>query len=173
MVPPRPPIPPPNPPLALPFASISSPTPSSTFAPTTNPPPLDAFGKFLQLATSCFRHLGWDNFIASSRGRGNITPNVHLLDHPAANLLHSLSTIGAPAQGTLPAWSLSHRDAMMARGSHSSASAHYHFLRNEMADMMAKGYWTILPYRLVRHLPNLRISNWSRPPTRPPTSNNR
>ena len=27
-----------------------------------------------------------------------------------------------------------------------------------MADMICKGYWVVLPYHLVRHLPNLRIS---------------
>ncbi len=55
-------------------------------------------------------------------------------------------------------WTLAHRDACMARGSHASAHAHAAFLRSEMADMVAKGYWTVLPYRLVRELHNLQLS---------------
>ncbi len=46
----------------------------------------------------------------------------------------------------------------MARGSHASAHSHAAFLRSEMADMVAKGYWTVLPYRLVRQLRNLQLS---------------
>ena len=35
-----------------------------------------------------------------------------------------------------------------------------------MADMIRKGYWVVLPYHLVRHLPNLRISPMGAVPQR-------
>ena len=47
----------------------------------------------------------------------------------------------------------------MAYGSHASATQYYDFLRTEMADMARLGYWTVLPYRLVRLLlRRLRLS---------------
>jgi hypothetical protein len=46
----------------------------------------------------------------------------------------------------------------MARGSHASTHEHQVFLRVEMADMVAKGFWIVLPYSQVRSLPGLRIS---------------
>jgi hypothetical protein len=46
----------------------------------------------------------------------------------------------------------------MARGSHKSATEYIDFLNEEMTDMVNKQYWVVLPYKHVRHLPNLRIS---------------
>ena len=46
----------------------------------------------------------------------------------------------------------------MQRGLHPSTAPYLHFLENDMADMIRKGYWVVLPYHLVRHLPNLQIS---------------
>ena len=46
----------------------------------------------------------------------------------------------------------------LARGSHQSALSHMEFLRDEMADMIDQGYWVILPYSNVLHLPHLRLS---------------
>jgi len=138
MVPPRPPIPPPIPPPVPPQFPIDTSThPVSTAV--TGPEPSDALGKFLQLTTSRFLRLGWTGFVTISRGRCNISPNVKLLRHPAAHFLHHmLSTDGAPAQGSNPHWNISHRDSMIERGSHNSAFSHYQFLRDEMADMIAK-----------------------------------
>ena len=31
-------------------------------------------------------------------------------------------------------------------------------MREEMAEFIECGYWTVLPYRLVRHVPGLRVS---------------
>lgn len=46
----------------------------------------------------------------------------------------------------------------MDRGSHRSATEYLDFLEEEMVDMIHKQYWVVLPYRMVRDLPNLRIS---------------
>ena len=44
------------------------------------------------------------------------------------------------------------------RGCHKSAYEFQDFIYSDMADMVARGYWVVLPYNSVRHLPNLRIS---------------
>jgi hypothetical protein len=44
------------------------------------------------------------------------------------------------------------------RGSHKSASEFRDFVDGDMADMVKRRYWVVLPYHLVRNLPNLRIS---------------
>jgi len=46
----------------------------------------------------------------------------------------------------------------LARGSHQSALSHLEFLRDEMADNIEQGYWTILPYSKVLNLSHLRLS---------------
>jgi hypothetical protein len=46
----------------------------------------------------------------------------------------------------------------MKRGSHPSAQEFHEFVSEEMQDMVERQYWVVLPYKLVRSLPNLRIS---------------
>jgi len=49
-------------------------------------------------------------------------------------------------------------DECLTRGPHASAQNHVDFVRDELSDFLEKGFWTVLPYRLIRHLPNLRLS---------------
>lgn len=46
----------------------------------------------------------------------------------------------------------------MERGCHQSAVLHSEFLYEELADMIEKGQWLVLPFKLVQHLPNLQVS---------------
>ena len=47
----------------------------------------------------------------------------------------------------------------MRRGSHPSAKHLFaQFLQDEMLDMASRKYWTVVPYKAVRHLPSLKIS---------------
>lgn len=55
-------------------------------------------------------------------------------------------------------WSLERKDAAIQRGNHPSAHAFTDFLREEMCDMRSKGMFIVLPYHLVRDIPQLRIS---------------
>jgi hypothetical protein len=59
---------------------------------------------------------------------------------------------------TTAPWSTDEKDHAIARGPHQSALLHRAFLEDEMADMVEKGQWLVLPYKLLRHLPQLRIS---------------
>jgi hypothetical protein len=50
------------------------------------------------------------------------------------------------------------RDQAVLRGPRQSAKEYREFVRTEFVDFLQKRFWTILPYRLLRHLPNLRLS---------------
>lgn len=66
---------------------------------------------------------------------------------------------GAPCVSRAPPWSLARKDAAMRRGSHPSAKHLFaSFLQDEMLDMVKRKYWTVVPYRTIRHLPGLKIS---------------
>ena len=78
--------------------------------------------------------------------------------HLAAAYLHDLRADGAPIQCTTPMWASEHKDRSMQRGPHLSTRPYLHFLELDMANMITKGYWVVLPFELVNDIPNLRIS---------------
>ena len=49
-------------------------------------------------------------------------------------------------------------DTRIERGCHPSANEHAEFLRDEFAEFIQSRFWAVLPYRLIRHLPELRLS---------------
>jgi hypothetical protein len=55
-------------------------------------------------------------------------------------------------------WTQARLEAALARGSHKSAIKHLAFLQEEILAMMQKGQWILLPYALVKDLPNLHQS---------------
>ena len=94
----------------------------------------------------------------ASRGRPYLHENVKDIDHPAAPFLEDLRTNGVPAKSTAPPLEPKERDNQFWRGAHASAEMNRAFVREEMAEFIECGYWTVLPYRLVKDLPGLRIS---------------
>ena len=58
----------------------------------------------------------------------------------------------------MPPWSESDLEYRLSRGSHKSCDEHLDFLRGEMLEFVQKGFWTVLPYRLLkdRHQRKLR-----------------
>ena len=120
----------------------------------------DELGKKIRMAVHEFqRSNSWETFATAQRGSApDIAPNVRHLAHPAAHLLDHLRNHGAPIpMSTLP-WNTQRRDEAIARGPHKSAKDEVTFVREEFTDFLNKKFWTILPYRLVRHLQNLRLS---------------
>ena len=97
-------------------------------------------------------------FIQARRGNSNLTSMSHISHHPAHSLLQQLSTSGFPAHMSTPPWSLQRLDDSIVRGPHRSTLQHFTFLRDELADMVDRSTWIVLPYSSLRHLPNLRIS---------------
>ena len=61
-------------------------------------------------------------------------------------------------------WSNTKLNKHIKRGSHKSCQEHLQFLREELLDFTKKGFWLVLPYRVVRqlqklgHLLGLRVS---------------
>jgi hypothetical protein len=55
-------------------------------------------------------------------------------------------------------WPQERLDAAANRGPHQSTHEHIEFMRQELSEMTERGQWIVLPYSVVRHLPNLRLS---------------
>ena len=100
----------------------------------------------------------WSEFVAKSRGRPYISEQVQDIPHPAADFLQDTRLHGIPARADDEDWTQATKDECYAYGVHATATAHKDFIREEMAEFMQSGFWTVLPYRMVRELPKLRIS---------------
>ena len=120
----------------------------------------DRLGKLILLAATRFAaSASWESFVTNIRGPSNLQDKIALrTSHPAGEYLDRLRPIGAPVLQTTKPWDRESISIALARGSHQSALSHLEFLRDEMADMIEQGYWVILPYSNVLHLPHLRLS---------------
>jgi hypothetical protein len=89
-------------------------------------------------------------------------PKVKTLRHKAARLLNHLKERGASVIFSTPPWTGQQRTDTMRRGSHKSAVEYADFLREELLDFVKKGFWMVLPYRLLkkhkRLIQNLHVS---------------
>ena len=126
---------------------------------------LDKLGKILTHNKTLFSSVHsvssarrWKDYVSSVISHPSISPTVGSLPHPAASYLQHLRLEGAPVDIQTPDWTLDHLDSCIQRGCHKSAQDHAEFVREEMADFCAKGFWTVLPYHLIRDLPGLRLS---------------
>ena len=80
------------------------------------------------------------------------------MPHRAAPLLDEFRRAGVPVLSTDTEWPTNLRHMAKQRGCHKSAFEFKDFLYDDMADMVRRGYWVVLPFSSVQHLPNLRIS---------------
>jgi hypothetical protein len=120
----------------------------------------DRLGKLVERAlVSVSTGLSFLELCVQHRGQPCLA-NPSSLDHPAAFLLGELRESGAPAilLPDSPSWTPKELDSAVRRGAHRSTLEFRDFLRDEFADMIEAGQWLALPYSVVRHLPNLRIS---------------
>ena len=102
--------------------------------------------------------LPWTQFIHRTRGRSCIAPFISRLPHNAATILDEFRQAGVPVLSVDHEWTDGQRVMAATRGCHKSALEFQEFLYSDMADMVARGYWLVLPFQQVRGLPNLRIS---------------
>ena len=125
-------------------------------------------GKLVDKLTGLFLECNcdWVSFVHCVRTRPCLHTNVKSLPHSAAAYLHDLRADGAPVQCTTPLWASERKDRSMQRGPHPSTRPYLHFLESDMAGMITKGYWVVLPYDLVKDIPNLRISPMGAVPKR-------
>ena len=105
-----------------------------------------------------FRDLLWNQFIRKLHPRSCLAEEIHQLPHTVAELLNTLRTDGAQVQFPMEDWPEPRNYAAVKRGSHPSTRNYLGFLESDMADMIRKGFWTVLPYQAVKHLPGLRLS---------------
>jgi hypothetical protein len=80
------------------------------------------------------------------------------LNKLAPNLLRLWRDEGVPALTSSPPWCGDLKDTLIERGCHRSATEHAGFLHEEMAEFIENRFWTVLPYHLVRDLPQLQLS---------------
>jgi hypothetical protein len=117
-----------------------------------------SLGKHIRLTTSLLRTHGWDYTVRRLRTPADLPDNISELPHKAARVLSYLQRTGVPCKLQTPPWSTSRRDAAIKRGPHKSAIEHSSFLDEEMATMVSRGQWMVLPYSVVREMDRLRVA---------------
>jgi hypothetical protein len=120
----------------------------------------DQLGEFIRLHSEWFQKMGWPELTRTIRKRGDLDVKNQggVFPHPALGLLKSFQRTGVPVVMSTSPWSTKRRTRHVRRGPHKSCLAHLGFIRTEMLDFVKKGYWMVLPYSLVKDLPNLRLS---------------
>jgi hypothetical protein len=151
-----------SPHIPLPSAALSYPpqpsgNPASIPASTSAVPSAAELnlGKSALAAAGALSALGnWHKFIDSIRGPPDIHDQVGTLPHPAGRLLDHLQKHGAWVPLSNGPWSEPRRNQAIRRGPHKSAYDYVPFVCQEILDFQAQGYWTVLPYPAVCHLPH-------------------
>lgn len=119
----------------------------------------DRLGKLVLSAIERYTHSqSWESFVQAERGLSHLSDTVQTLPHPAAPLLQLLREEGAPVDVRDPLWTPAQLLEKLQRGPHKSAIDHAEFVRDEMATFVEKGFWTVLPFALVKDLLGLRLS---------------
>ena len=117
-----------------------------------------SLGECIQRDAKLLTTLGFQNLVRTRRGRGDFTSLDNIRSHPAHRLLRQYARRGAPVVYSTPSWSAARIQAAVRRGPHKSAAEFQDFLAGEMLDFINKGFWLLLPYRVIRNLPGLRIA---------------
>ena len=111
----------------------------------------DELGKLIAEHSDRFMNSDWEAYVSSLRGRGDLAPvGMNVKAHPAKHMLQHLATKGAPAIMSTPPWELKQLEQRLKRGSHKSCNDNLDFLWEEMLDFVKKGFWMVLPYRLLK-----------------------
>ena len=118
-----------------------------------------ALGKYVTAASTRLHQADdFASFLRSMQPSSDLHPDVGKLPHPAAPLLLELRNHGANLQLETPPWSLERRQAAVSRGPHRSSFDHIEFVHQDFADMVAKGFWVVLPVSDIIHLEDVRFS---------------
>ncbi len=135
-----------------------TPVPSNVDAPPS-PDVQASLGKLIREHSYLCKTLGWQRFITTLQQPRDTASYLNRLPHPAASFLHRISSVGIPAPSSSAPWTMSRKRHHYQRGAHYSASAQYRtFLWDDMLDMVRKGYWTILPFHLIKSFSHLKLS---------------
>jgi hypothetical protein len=103
--------------------------------------------------------LGWHRYFHQQQHPSSMHPCIGTIPHPTAEYLNKLASTGVPAYFTDDPWTESQLETVIQRGPHKSAAADFaQFIVEDMFDYVQMGYWVVLPYTSVQHLPNLRLA---------------
>lgn len=108
----------------------------------------DSLGTLIARDLVIYNQCGWEALVTSRQARGDLA-NLDHLHHPARRLLRQYKHRGAPVIVHTQPWTGGRLHAALARGSHSSATSHVDFLRDEFTDMVNQAQWLVLPYSAV------------------------
>ena len=100
----------------------------------------------------------WEAFVRDIQGSSYLSSRLDNLQHPAADLLKQMRDEGVPVPMDTSSWTSQHKDDCVAYGCHKSAKMHKEFIREEMADIIEKGFWVVLPYSIAKDLPDSAYS---------------
>jgi len=126
---------------------------------TLQPYSAGELGKWAVQHAQLMERLGWQQYFHRQQHPSSMHPRIGSLPHPTAEYLHELASTGVPAYFADDPCTVSQLDSVLARGPHRSAAAEFaEFLVADMFDYVQMGYWIVLPYTSVRHLPNLRLA---------------
>jgi len=116
-------------------------------------------GTFVSRASSALlASASWEDFVLSQHGPPHLQPGLEDLPLEAAPYLSALFHHGAPVLLDEPEWSPEKRQQAIEQGCHYSATKHKEFIASEMCDFAEDGFWTLLPYDLIKDLPGVRLS---------------
>jgi hypothetical protein len=119
---------------------------------------LDRLGKLIYRDQGLIENSPLLDLFRDRRGKGDVTDLRNIEDHAAKHLVKVLGKTGSPVVLNTKPWTLQMRDRAVSRGAHKSAREYIDFLRDEMADMVERATWMVLPYHRLRKLRHLRIS---------------
>ena len=121
---------------------------------------MDRLGKLVIRDLCLLQNSSLPSLFLHRRGDSNITDLASLttLRHPAHHLVRHIGARGFPVTLHTAPWSIPQRDSAVARGPHKSSHDFVSFLREELADMVERATWMVLPYHRLRELHDLRIS---------------
>lgn len=120
----------------------------------------DTLSKYISRDAHHVLEHGFASLVAARRSTSDFGPLALRATrrHPACRLLRHYRARGAPVVLASRPWTPERLQQALRRGPHKSALENLDFLRDEMAAMVAKGHWVVLPFSAAKTLPNLRLS---------------
>ncbi len=110
------------------------------------------------MAQKRLNEIGWHRTCIELHGRSDIPPNIADINHRAAPVLNRIRRNGVSVVLATEPWHPDLLEKRLHRGPHNSSHEYIDFLGEEFLDFCQKGFWMILPYDDVKHLPGLHLS---------------
>ena len=118
----------------------------------------DKLGKIIIRDSNIVRRRGIKHLLSARKNPTDWGDLKLVSAHPASRLLHHYKKHGVPVTLADDPWTPHEVQASIDRGPHKSAYEYLDFLREDMADMVDKRFWVVLPFADVKDLQHLRLS---------------